>query len=356
MATYTQGCSQVGSFNYASNFTLYVVLNDRDGNSSTNRSYVDYNVYCQSSGSGSIRANHQLYFELNGQVIRNENVYVNVSSPNAYIGIASGTLEVEHDSNGSKGVWFNASINATGGYGVSAGRSDTFWLNQIPRYTTVWNSERGKTLNSIMVNWSTSDNVDWIRYSLNGGSWQNATGGSGNNRNGYYVISNLFPNTQYTVKTQCRRADSGLWSQSGQIVIRTKDIARITNVSNCDFGQDVNINFSNLENGTAKLTVKVGDTEICTREDLTSTYTLAFTKEELSSMIKHLKDETTEITYIVTTNNTYTATAKAIITLKANIFVKEDGQWIKAKLYKKNGKWKLTKLFYKVEGIWRNTK
>ena len=83
---------------------------------------------------------------------------------------------------------------------------------------------------------------------------------------------------------------------------------------------------------------------------------LSFTKEELSKMIKLLKDETTEITYVVTTNSIYTATAKSIITLKTNIYVKKEGKWIKAKLYKKDTSWKLTKLFFKVAGTWRNTK
>ena len=66
--------------------------------------------------------------------------------------------------------------------------------------------------------------------------------------------------------------------------------------------------------------------------------------------------DTTEITYVVTTNSIYNATAKSIITLKANIYVKKEGTWIKAKLYKKDSSWKLTKLFFKVAGTWRNTK
>lgn len=147
-----------------------------------------------------------------------------------------------------------------------------------------------------------------------------------------------------------------MWKYSGQLSFSTKDIVRIANVENSDFGKDVNIKFSNLANGSAKLIVKIANTEICTRENLTSNYILSFTKEELSRMIKLLKNETTEITYIVTTNNKYTSTAKAIITLKSNIYVKRNGQWVKAKLYKKNTDWKLTKLFYKVNGAWRNTK
>ena len=73
-------------------------------------------------------------------------------------------------------------------------------------------------------------------------------------------------------------------------------------------------------------------------------------------MIKLLKNETTEVTYTVITNNKYTATVKAIVTLKANIYKKKNGKWVKAKIYKKNENWKLTKLFFKVNGAWRNTK
>lgn len=119
---------------------MYVVLTDRNGSPETNKSKVDYNVYCQSSGSGSISANHDLYFALNGSVIRNENVYVNVKSPNALIQIASGTLEeVEHDSNGSKSIPFSASIRATGGYGVSASLNGNFELITIPRAGSINN-------------------------------------------------------------------------------------------------------------------------------------------------------------------------------------------------------------------------
>ena len=45
MATYSQVCSNVGSFTYGNRFTLYVVLTNRDGDPSTNKSVVDYNVY-----------------------------------------------------------------------------------------------------------------------------------------------------------------------------------------------------------------------------------------------------------------------------------------------------------------------
>ena len=39
--TFTAQCNKVGGFSYAQNFTLYVVLTDRDGNPGTNKSFVD---------------------------------------------------------------------------------------------------------------------------------------------------------------------------------------------------------------------------------------------------------------------------------------------------------------------------
>lgn len=236
--TFSAGCSKVGSFSYAGNFTLYVQLTDRDGNSSTNKSIVDFNVFCQSSGSGSINARHALYFELNGAVYRNETLTVNVSSPNAYIHIASGSVEIEHTSDGSKSISFGASIQAAS-YGVAASVSNTFALEKIPRYTTVYNSERGKTLNSISVNWSTTDARDWTQYSLNGGAWTDANDAvSSDNKSGYYTISGLSPNTTYNVKTRCRRTDSQLWSESGSINIKTYQIATITEAP--DFTDEAN--------------------------------------------------------------------------------------------------------------------
>lgn len=137
MATYTKGCSKVGSFNYATNFTLYVVLEETDIDVNNNRSKIKYNVYCQSSGSGSISSKHTKWFRLNGSDITNESVQVNVSSPNAYIAIASGTTGyITHNNDGTMSVQFGASIKADS-YGVSAETSGNFVMSTIPRASGV---------------------------------------------------------------------------------------------------------------------------------------------------------------------------------------------------------------------------
>lgn len=224
MATYTAECSKVGSFNYAQYFTLYVVLNDRDGDSSSNKSFVDYDVYCQSSGSGSIKANHQFYFKLNGQVIINENVYVNVSSPKAYIQIANGTIEVEHDNDGNKKIDFEASIVANS-YGVSASFSDKFTLNTIPRYlTSISLSNVSQTFNSLSFKWTCSPERDYTQYRIkkSGGSysdWKDA--GDSGTTSGTFVISGLAESTSYVTQIRLRRKDSQLWSESNEVTKST---------------------------------------------------------------------------------------------------------------------------------------
>lgn len=240
MATYTQVCSQVGNFSYAKYFTLYVALSDRDGNTSTNKSQVDYNVYCQSSGSGSISANHQLYFSLNGNVIKNENTYVNVSSPNAFIQIASGTLEVEHNSDGSKTINFEASIKATGGYGVSASKSDTFELTKINRYPTftVKPSMTDKGLNWIKFKYGSVNMRSDLYYSLDNSNWTHIDADE-------TKISGLEPETKYTIYVQARNQADNSLKTTETISETTYAIAKISSVNNFNHGDNASVSITN---------------------------------------------------------------------------------------------------------------
>lgn len=174
MATYSASCSKVGSFSYASNFTLYVVLTERDVSVANNTSYVDYNVYCRSSGSGSLQSNHYEKFVINGQSIKDETVYVNVSSPNANIAIASGSIgPITHNADGSKTISFNAQIQATA-YGVSASLSDNFTLTTIPRTSNISLSSSSVTLGNavtINTNRASSSFTHKLYYQIDNGSW-----------------------------------------------------------------------------------------------------------------------------------------------------------------------------------------
>jgi hypothetical protein len=113
MATYSQGCSNVGSFTYGSRFTLYVELTNRDGNPATNKSTVDYNVYFENtSGGGTFTSNTRLYFAINGGVKKDSTS--SITGPrNGRVSIASGSIEVDHNDDGRKKIGFHALVNST---------------------------------------------------------------------------------------------------------------------------------------------------------------------------------------------------------------------------------------------------
>lgn len=306
--TFSEACSKVGSFSQASNFTLYVVLTDRDGNAGTNKSKVDYNVYCQSNGSGSINARHYKYFSINGEEKINTTEKVNVSSPYAYIPIASGTIEVTHNSDGSKSIPFSAEIRGAS-FGVSASVSGTFQLEKIPRYfsSTPSITLSNRTLTSITFKWSTSETCDKINYTLNGTSkgeiW------TGNSTNGTLTISNLKPNTQYSLYISCRRKDSQLSSNSNTLYIKTYDIARITEAPNINIGSSHTIKWTNPGGATLSLKLcKTDGTQVINYGTVTGT---SKTVTPTASTIYALTPNSNSITlrYILTTTQgSYTTT------------------------------------------------
>lgn len=362
---YQYGGSNGGS--YASYFTCKLSVWEISYDINSNSSNVGYRLELISGSSGrfsGLTASYTVCLDSQGSpqyVAQGSGTYSSQSYNSAQT-ICEGSTTIYHNNDGSKniGCWANLDFQSHTYSPGDFSPSGYMDLTTIPRYAS-FNGHRinSTSLNSVQVAYNSNKSLVAAESSLNEGSWQPLTIKSGtwnaSNNTVIYEISNLTPNTSYTIETRIAHV-SGLWTYSGKIMFATKDIIRITNSLSSDFGQDVNINFSNLENGTGKLTVKIGDIEICTRDNLTSSYVLSFTKEELSKMVKCIKNETTEITYIVTTDGKYTATVKAILTLKANIYLKVNDIWVKSKIYKKNGQWKLTKLFYKVEGTWRNTK
>ena len=358
MSTYSSQCSAVGSFAYAGYFKLYVELVEKWVDSTNNNSYVDYNVYCQSSGSGSINSNHYKYFAINGEEKVNITENVSASSPNAYIPIASGTIgPIYHDNDGRKTIGFYAEIQGST-YGVSASIENSFELTQIPRYTTVNNSERGKTVNSISVNWSTTDAIDWTQYSLNGGDWQDAYDTvASDHKSGYYTISGLNPNTQYSVKTRGRRADSQLWSEAGAINITTYDIAKISSAPDFIHGDNEIVTITNPGNiNNLSLAMKIGNIQILTRNVSTGNNTITFSDNELDNIYKKYSSSDELTATFILTGAGYTNSKNCKITFTGNhktIRVNLE-DWKRGKVYiKVNETWKHGVVWTKEQGIWK---
>lgn len=312
MAVYEAQCRAVGGFGYAGYFKLYVELTD--GNISGNTSKVTYNVYCKSSGSGSINATHLKYFNINGQDIINSTVNVNVSSPNAYISIASGTTgAIQHNSDGSKAISFSAQIKGTT-YGVSASISGTFNLTKtggsIPTFTRN-PSITDRTINSIIFNWGDVNIPSDIYYSLNNSTWTHV-------ESSRTIISGLTPETTYTIYVQARNQADNSLRNTTTISATTYAIAKISSVANVNIGSSHTINWTNPSGATTSLKLcKTDGTQVINYGTVTGT---SKSITPTASTIYALTPNSNNITlrYIITTtvnNTSYTNYKDCVFTV-----------------------------------------
>lgn len=332
-------------------------------NSSANEHYIHYTVYAHNSA-GSYRtvylrnlwiAGTQRYYEDGGARYYDGDV------------VTSGDITIPSSNSAGDG-WFNASFEA--GIGTTSGSNcsgEGSWdLDRIPRYTTVWNSERGKTLNTISVNWSTSDARDWTQYSLNDGGWQDAYDTvAWDNKSGNYTIHNLQPNTTYKVRTRCRRADSGLWSEAGNIWITTYNIATMGTVPNIDHGDNLTVTYSNPSGSAIEVSVyktdgitAIADYRSCSG----SSYTFNFTDAELDTLYRlYGNNESITLRAYIRTANTinYIDYREFTITLKGNqktIKTKASDEWKRGKVYVKvSDEWKKAVVWTNVDGTWKRS-
>lgn len=217
-----------GSFNTSAYSVRYLTFNWWINSQSIEGNYTDIGWNLVGSGGSTTSWYKAGNFKV---VIEGEQVYYSSGRINLYNGttVASGTKRIYHNSDGSKS--FSASAEA-GIYtvAVNCSGSGSWSLNQIPRYLNSINIyNNGSDLNSISVKWTCDPRRDWTQYSLNGGGWTNAGDSvASDGKSGTFNIGNLAPNTSYNVRVRLRRADSGLWSESGTITITTKNKATIT--------------------------------------------------------------------------------------------------------------------------------
>ena len=284
---------------------------------------IDWQSYTNNQGNYS-DVSAQVYVVLNGWGIQgtgagqwkeNGNT-VNTFSP--YINIAWGGygtvqvftkngIRVNHNDNGDAGITLGCDMQFSFAGVSNIGGSGWCTMDHIPRYATSTISERGKTINSISINWSSDVPTDHRRYSLNGGGWTDTGDSSSMTTSGYFTISNLEPNTSYKVKIQVKRRDSQLWSESNTITIITYNYATITEAPNITIGEDATIKYNNPAGASTQVYIKAatGETLTTTQSATGGTHTFEFTNEE-NNYIYSLIPNNTKIDvvyYIVTSQN-----------------------------------------------------
>ena len=178
-------------------------------------------------------------------VINGVTVYSSATRINLYNGttVASGTVEISHNSDGTK--TFSASAEA-GIYTVAVNctGSGSWTLPAIPRAATVTQALASKTETTAQIKWTSDAVIDYIWYSTNNGSsWSGLDVADGTS--GSYTISGLSPGTAYQIKTRVRRKDSQLTTDSSALSVTTYDYPYCNSMPDFTIGSRLTLGFYN---------------------------------------------------------------------------------------------------------------
>lgn len=158
---------------------------------------------------------------------------------NSGIVLFSKTLNISHGTDGKKTLTCSAWIDINAPL-TSSEQSYSQALTTIPRYakiTTFTVSKVDET--NLKVTWGCDAACDKVYYSLNSGSWVEATGYPSFN------IAGLKANTTYSVKIRVRRKDSQLTTDSSAVSQTTYNYPHCNSASNFDVGQTLKLGFYN---------------------------------------------------------------------------------------------------------------
>lgn len=280
--------------------------------------------------------------------------------------IGTATKTITHDADGSKTITISGTHTGNSASGSSkmgnASGSGTFKLTDIPRdFSSPPKLEIvSKSLTSVTIKWTTSENADRSQYKVDNGSWVDVETNI-NKKTGTMTINGLIPNTNYTIYGDFRRKDSGVWSQTKpSILVTTYDIARLTSYPNFNLGDSVTVRYTNPSSATIQVGLYIDEnTELASYRNCSgSSYTFNFTDEELDRIYKAMNGNTlTARFYINTSNNAYREYKEITIILTGNQktgHVKINGNWKRSKHWIKiNGVWKRSIRWINVNGTWK---
>lgn len=157
------------------------------------------------------------------------------------VAVASGSLNVGHNGDGSKSIDFSFSIteqiSASYLTGNASG-SGSMALSNIPRYANITSfsvAKRDET--SFLVSFNADAGLDWAQYRLNDGNWVDLPSSN--------IISGLSANTSYKIAIRVRRTDSQLWTESWNVWQSTYDYPKVTSLNNFTIGEGATVYLEN---------------------------------------------------------------------------------------------------------------
>lgn len=273
---------------------------------SDNHSDVNAQVYVVLTGWG-IQGTGAGQWKENGVTVNTFSPYVNIAwggTGTVQVFTKNG-IRVNHNDNGDAGITLGCDMQFSFAGVPNIGGSGWCTMDHIPRYAVANINERGKTINTISINWNTDVPRDHTQYSINGGSWTDANDTvDSNNKSGYFTISNLEPNTSYRIKIRVKRTDSQLWSESNTITVVTYNYATLTEAPNITIGDDATIRYTNPSGASIQVGILQSSETIIAayRTASGSSYTFEFTDEEINNMYNLIPSSTNvKLRYYITT-------------------------------------------------------
>ena len=324
--------------------------------SASNSSNIDATLYIRRTDGYTTTGTFSGRINIAGQE-QTANVHTSVGS--GWVGIVSiFGKKIQHNNDGKGSCGISGSCNGPTGTslaGAVVSGSGTAVLDTIPRYASISHSLNSTGLTNIKMNWSSDSTCDLLQYSLNGGGWVTVSGNP-------YTISGLNPNTTYRVRTRVRRKDSQLYSQTGELSVKTKDIARISSASNFNHGDNTVVGITNPAGGTIKLRLIVGGTTIFNRNVSAGNNTIGFSDAELDNIYKKYgSGNSVTATFSIDTYNGsnigWSNTKNVTISLRGNqktIRYKVNGTYRRGKTWINiNGSWRRAVVWIKINGVWK---
>lgn len=206
------------------------------GGNGGNFFFIDWQLAGQDIGGNFSRINWQAYFHYNQADAQLDNGYVDAHGARRWtnggriknfqsqfttrdFAIASGTFDVGHDAAGNGSFGIGGAVTAFNS-GTSGG-SQGFGLPNIPRYANITSFNTSEvTDTSFRINVQTDANCNFLQYSLEDGvGWRDQFGGNFSSYS--FTLSNQPSDFTRNLRVRVRRADSGLWTESGVISVRT---------------------------------------------------------------------------------------------------------------------------------------
>ena len=272
--------------------------------------------------------------------------------------LAEWTGNVYHEADGSKyfsvtGYW-DTNTSRIGSGSCNAG----VWLNQIPRYSEINSCYVENTgLTTAVIRYSVSRTAN-IFCSVDGQLWGDPR--VWNTTSGAFTVSGLSPNAQHSFAILVRAVDSGLDRISGTMYGTTKDIARISSLSNFKHGDNISVTITNPASiSNLSLVMEIGDMQILSRTVKTGTNTITFSDTELDNLYKKYGSSSSLTATFTLTGSGYTNLKTCTITLKGNqktIKINIDSNWKRAKTWVNvNEEWKRAIIWTNVNGTWEKS-